>query len=97
MKSEDEEVDPSLKQTQDEETGATAQSKDNLSPIVELKRIPPTSGGVDTPQQATSTLLMKRQGLLPLPLSCSGKLKTLLQQMSPKLHLVKQPILKVQA
>ena len=50
-KSEGEEVDPSLKQTQDEETGATAQSKDDLSPIVKLKRVPPTSGGVDTPQQ----------------------------------------------
>ena len=51
MKSEGEEVDPSSKQTQDKETGATAQSEDDLSPDVELKRVPPTSGGVDTPQQ----------------------------------------------
>ena len=51
MKSEGEEVDPPLKQTQDKESGATAQSEDDLSPIVKLKRVPPTSGGVDTPQQ----------------------------------------------
>ena len=50
-KSEGEEVDPSSKQTQDEETGAAAQTKDDLSPVVELKRVHPTSGGVDTPQQ----------------------------------------------
>ena len=43
-KSEGEEVDPSLKQTQDQETG-------DLSTIVKLKRVPPTSGGVDTPHQ----------------------------------------------
>ena len=40
-----------MKQTQEEETGATAQSKDDLSPVVKLKRVNPTSGGVDTPQQ----------------------------------------------
>ena len=51
MKSEGEEVDHSLKQTQDEETGAAARSEDDLSPVVKLKRVPPTSGGVNTPQQ----------------------------------------------
>ena len=50
-KSEGEEVGPSSKQTQDEETGATAQSENDLSPVVELKEVHPTSGGVDTPQQ----------------------------------------------
>ena len=50
-KSEREEVDPSSKQTQDEETGAAARTKNDLSPVVELKRVHPTSGGVDTPQQ----------------------------------------------
>ena len=50
-KSEGEEVDPSSKQTQDEETGAAAQSKDDLSPVVKLKRVNPVSGGVNTPQQ----------------------------------------------
>ena len=54
IKSEGEEVDPSLKQTQDKETGATAQSEDDLFPIVKLKRVPPTSGGVDTPNKVTS-------------------------------------------
>ena len=51
MKSEGEEVGPSSKQTQDKETGATAQSEDNLCLIVELERLPPTSGGVDIPQR----------------------------------------------
>ena len=50
-KSEGEEVDPSSKQTQDKETGAAAQTEDDLSPVVKLKRVHPTSGGVDTPQQ----------------------------------------------
>ena len=50
-KSEGEEVDPSLKQTQDEETGATARNEDDLSPVVELERVHPISGGVNTPQQ----------------------------------------------
>ena len=50
-KSEGEEVNPSSKQTQNEETGAAAQSEDNLSPVVKLKGVHPTSGGVDTPQQ----------------------------------------------
>ena len=51
IRSEGEEVDPSSKQTQDEETGAAAQTEDDLSPVVELKRVYPTSGRVDTPQQ----------------------------------------------
>ena len=51
MKSEGEEVDPSSKQTQDEETGAAALREDDLSPVVKLKRVHPTSGEVDTPQQ----------------------------------------------
>ena len=50
-KSEGEEVNPSSKQSQDEETCATAWSKDDLSPVMKLKRVHPTSGGVDTPQQ----------------------------------------------
>ena len=50
-KSEDEEVNPSSKQTQDEEIGATAQSEDDLSPVIILKRVHHTSGEVDTPQQ----------------------------------------------
>ena len=50
-KSEGEEVNPSSKQTQDKETGAAAPSEDDLSPVVELKGVHPTSGGVDTPQQ----------------------------------------------
>ena len=50
-KSEGEEVNHSSKQTQDEETGATAQSEDDLSPVVELKGVHPTSGGMETPQQ----------------------------------------------
>ena len=49
--SEGEEVNPSSKQTQDEETGATGQSEDDLSPVVKLKEVHPTSGGVGTPQQ----------------------------------------------
>ena len=51
MKSEGEEVNPSLKQTQDKETGAAAQTEDDLSLVVKLKRVHPTSSGVDTPQQ----------------------------------------------
>ena len=51
MKSEGEEVDRSLNQTQDEETGATAQSEDDLSPVVKLKGVHPTYGGMDTSQQ----------------------------------------------
>ena len=50
-KSEGEEVDPLLKQTQDKETDTTAQSKDDLLPVVKLKGVYPTSGGVNTPQQ----------------------------------------------
>ena len=49
-KSESEKADPSSKQTQDEETCATAQSKDDLFPVIKLKRVNPTSGGVDTTQ-----------------------------------------------
>ena len=96
-KSEGEEVNPSSKQTQDKETDTAVQSEDDLSPVVKLKRLHPTSGGVDTPQQGHQYITDKRQGLLPLPLSCSGKLTTPLQQMAPKLHLVKQLTLKVQA
>ena len=51
MKSEGEEVNPSSKQTQNEETGAAARTEDDLSFVVKLKRVHPTSGGVDTPQQ----------------------------------------------
>ena len=47
-KSESEEADPSSKQTQNKETGATAQSEDDLSLVIKLKRVNPTSGGVDT-------------------------------------------------
>ena len=50
-KSEGEEVDHSLKQTQDKETGAAARSEDDLSPVVKLKGVHPTSDGMDTPQQ----------------------------------------------
>ena len=50
MKSEGEEVNHSSKQTQAKETGATAQSKDDLSPVVKLKGVHPPSGGMDTPQ-----------------------------------------------
>ena len=51
MKSESEEVNSPLKQTQDEETGAAAQTEDDFSPVVELKRVHSTSCGVDIPQQ----------------------------------------------
>ena len=51
MKSEGEEVNPSSKQTQDKETGAAVQSEGDLYPVVELKKVNPTSGGVNTPQQ----------------------------------------------
>ena len=91
--SESEEVDPLSKQTQDEETGAAAQTKNNLSPVVKLKRVHPTSGGVDTPQQGHHYITDEETR----PLSCSGKLKTPLQQMAPKLHLAKHLTLKVQA
>ena len=40
-----------MKQTQDEETGAAAQSEDDLSPVVKLKRVNPACGGVNTPPQ----------------------------------------------
>ena len=41
---------PHRGQTQNKETGATAQSEDDLSLVIELKRVIPTSGGVDTTQ-----------------------------------------------
>ena len=41
---------PHRGQTQTKETGATAQSKDDLSLVIKLKRVIPASGGVDTTQ-----------------------------------------------
>ena len=50
IKSESEEANPSSKQSQNEETGAAAQSEDDLSLVIELKRVTPAPGGVDTTQ-----------------------------------------------
>ena len=49
-KSESDEVEPPLKQIQDEETDTVAQTKDNFSPVVKLWRVGSTSGGVDMPK-----------------------------------------------
>ena len=82
---------------QDEETGAAARTEDDLSPVVKLKRVHPTSDGVDTPLQGHQYITDEETGLPLLPLSCSGKLKTPLQKTAPKLHLAKQLTSKVQA
>ena len=50
MKSESDEVEPPLKQIQDEDTDMVAQIKNDFSPVVELRRVGSTSGGVDMPR-----------------------------------------------
>ena len=47
MKSESDEVEPPSKQIQDKETDTVAQTKDDFSPVVKLRRVGSTSGGVD--------------------------------------------------
>ena len=55
-KSESDEVEPPSKQIQDEETDTVAQTKDDLSPVVELRRVGSTSGGVDMPQPSYQSI-----------------------------------------
>ena len=50
MKPKSDEVEPPLKQIQDEETDTVARPKDDFSPVVKLRRVGSTSGGVDIPQ-----------------------------------------------
>ena len=50
MKPESDEVDPPLNQIQDEEMDMVAQTKDDFSAVIKLKRVGSISGGVDMPQ-----------------------------------------------
>ena len=96
-KSEGEEVNPSSKQTQDKETGATAQSEDDLSPVVKLKRVYATSGGVDAPQQGHQYITDEEKRTAAAALELLQETEDVLQKMAPKLNLVKQLTSKVQA
>ena len=59
MKSESDEVEPQLKQIQDEKTDMVAQTKNDISPVVKLRRVGSTSGGVDRPQPGYQSVDVK--------------------------------------
>ena len=55
-KSESDEVEPSSKQIQDKETDTVSQIKNDFSPVVKLRRVGSTSGGVDMPQPSYQSI-----------------------------------------
>ena len=55
-KSESDEVEPPSKQIQDKETDTVAQTKDDFSPVVKLRRVGSTSGGVDMSQPSYQSI-----------------------------------------